>query len=212
MVLNAYAGKKRNEGTVRRGTRVTFTGFVLLTVALTFCSRVTFSASRSDLNIQIEQLKDAVNKELIQSVEVLNALSVLSAPTQSITAGIVSGATGATVNYPIYFKEGVPRVASLQFDVQLPTGLTPQSVEPGIAAQAAQKGTVGNMVNGAYRVVVFGVNQNAIPSGPIAAIKVNIASNATLGKKPIQITNVVGSDAAGMNVPLTGKNGSLEVK
>jgi len=170
------------------------------------------AATRQELAAAIANLEIAANADLLQGVEVINALSVVTAPPQSLTMGIVNGTKGTSINLPVYIKSGTRPVSSVQFDAILPAGITPLSVTPGIAAQAANKSAQGNIIQGgAYRIIIFGINQTEIPSGPVAIIRVSIAGNVS-GKKDISIINISGSDPVGQVVPLASKNGYITVR
>lgn len=165
------------------------------------------------LKAEVTLLRSSVSVELAQGEDVVNAISVaLSAP-QSLTGSIVSVSTGTTIDYPIHFKKSTQAVSALQFDLDIPIGATVLSVSPGIAAQAAGKDAVGNSIASTlYRVLVFGINQNVIQSGPIAVVKISIASSSTKGKKNMTLTNLSASSPLGAGVPLTKKDGSITVR
>lgn len=211
MAMGVYAEKLKEENRVNV-LRVVTTLFLLGSLLLSTGSVVVLNAAtQQDLQDQIAILKDAVHRDALQTTDVLNALNVLGAPAQSLSMGIVSGVIGTTVNLPVYFKEGARQVSALQFDVNVSSGLSVASVNPGLAAQASGKGVQGNLTPSGFRVLVFGLNQTPIPSGPIGVLRVNIGS-AGLGKRNIQILNISASDPSGVVVPLAGKNGSLEVR
>lgn len=187
-------------------------GVIAWIIAMNGLCSVVDAATRQELDTQLTTLTQAIKNKQIQNTDVLNALSVLTALNQSLTTGIVGGAKGTTINLPVYFKEGTKQVAGLQFDLAISSGLTPVSVQPGIAAQAANKTVQGNTVQGGFRVLIFGLNQTTIPTGPVAIIRCQIGASSGLGKRSVLILNMSASDSAGANVPITGKNGSVEVR
>lgn len=189
----------------------TFTSAITL---LAFCllSGTGESATLQDLKDEITSLIAAVNRDISQDIEVINAITVAIAPPQSLTVGTVEGSRGVTVNVPVYLKASTAPVAGVQFDIPNSTGLIVTSVLPGLAAQAVGKSVSGNQVTGAFRVIVFGLNQTAIPSGPVVVMRVNIGLSSVIGKKPVSITNLSASSPTGSTVVLTGKAGTLTVR
>lgn len=181
--------------------------FVFAGLLLCFC-RLAQPASKADLDAAIASLSAVANVELSQGIEVVNALQVATAQPQSLTVGTVAGRGTAVL--PIYFKASTTPVAAFQLDLVLPPGVTVTSVAPGIAAQAAGKSVQGNPVQVGYRVIVFGLNLTAIPSGPAAIFNLNLGSST--GKIPIPITGTSGSSPGGTTISITGKAGSVTVR
>lgn len=164
------------------------------------------------LQTSASSLKSASSVELTQATELLNALSIASAPPFSATIGIAGAIPGGTVDLPIYFKSGDRDISAIQFDVQISSGLTVTSVIPGIATLAASKGVQGAPVPGGFRTLVFGLNQTSLPSGPIAILKLSVIPTIQPGKRIIPMAGVVASDPSGNSVPLAGRSGSITVR
>lgn len=165
-------------------------------------------AEIAKLKAEIALLKTGVSNEVAQDVQVVNAINVALSPKQSLTVGIVAGKT--SIDLPVYFKASTQAVSGLQFDLVLSTGLTVTSITPGIAAQVAGKSTQGNPVQVGHRVLIFGVNQTIIPSGPVAIIKLSVGGNK--GKLALPIMNLSGSSPTGTNVPLAGLTGGVNIQ
>lgn len=212
MATSVYAVKSTSGAAGQTGRNRFIRSLLVMSLLSIGFVPTTDGATQSDLQAQIAELTKAVNAELIQDVDVLNALAVVTAMPQSLTVGVVSGTQGTAVNLPVYLKEGTKQVAGVQFDLTIPAGITVASVTPGIAAQAANKSAQGNPVGSNYRILVFGLNQTAISSGPVAIVRLNINPIAALGKRAISILNLSGTDPTGSAVSITGKNGSLEVR
>lgn len=185
-----------------------FMASIFLIAIIGLSSKPSEAATRQDLQAEVNALVVRISSNSAQSIAIINALTVALAPPQSLTVGTVAGRT--SVDLPVYFKSSTSPVSSLQFDVVLSSGLSVSNVTPGIAAQAAGKGTQGNPVTGGFRVLVFGVNQTAIPSGPVAILRLSVGSN--VGKRPIPLTNLSASSPAGSNVPLTSKQGTVAIQ
>lgn len=213
MVTDAYAvrsTKKRN--LVRRLSMPSFTGYLLSITLLISLSTLSTGATLQDLQREIDALMIAVDRDVSQDIEVINAISVVVAPPQSVTVATVEGVAGTTVNVPVYVKASTAPVSGVQFDIPNVPGLTISSVLPGLAAQAVGKSVSGNQNQTGYRVIVFGLNQTAIPSGPLVILRVDISDDSALEKKPILVSGISASSPSGGSVVLTGKAGGLTVK
>jgi uncharacterized repeat protein (TIGR01451 family) len=130
-----------------------------------------------------------------------------------LTAGTVSGLPGASVDLSIQFSAGTRGVSALQFDLSLPPGVTYVSATSGAAAAAAGKSVSANPITAAQlRVLVFGLNQTAIPAGELAIIRLQIAANAAPGTWPLTLTGVVMADPNGLEVPADQVTGSFTIR
>jgi hypothetical protein len=91
-------------------------------------------------------------------------------------------------------------VGALQFDVEYDTAAwTFETVATGDAAKAAEKtASFNEFARGNVRVILAGLNRNAIPAGPIAVVHFASAT-ANAG---IQIQRVILSDPFGVEVPV----------
>ena len=131
---------------------------------------------------------------------------------QQLTVGTVTGAAGKAVSLTVSFTAGSLTVSTLQFDLQLPSALSFVSVGTGSAATTAGKSASGSLITGGVRVLIFGLNQAAIGSGPVANVSLNIAGGTPGGALAVGITNITASDPTGtINVPTTGTGGSVTV-
>lgn len=119
---------------------------------------------------------------------------------------------GTVVILPVSLSTGTTAVTALQFDLTLPVGVSTETVTAGSSATAAQKTLATSMVLGALRVLISGVNQTPIPSGPVALIALRLAPNMGTGTFPLVLTNTAASDPAGLNVSLSASvSGVLSV-
>lgn len=170
------------------------------------------AATRQDLQNQITALSLAVDRDVAQDIEVVNAILAVIAPPQSLTLGTAGGVRGTSINVPVYLKASTAPVSGLQFDIPNVAGLTVTGVSVGLAGQASGKSVSGNQNAGSFRVIVFGLNQTVIPSGPVVLLKMTIASNATLGKKVITQILTTATSPTGTTVNLAARNGSVTVR
>ena len=115
------------------------------------------------------------------------------------------------MDLPISFTAGATPVSTLQFDLTLPSSLSYSSVTTGSSAVAAGKSAQANGTSGGVRVLVFGLNQTAIGSGPIAVVRLNVASGTAVGTQPVSISGMVASDPGAVAVPISGMDGSVTV-
>ncbi len=133
------------------------------------------------------------------------------AQTASLSVGTASGSPGASVDLSVSFSAGSTTVSGFLFDLGFPSSLSYGSVTTGSAASAAGKGASANSISGGVRVLIFGVNQTAIGSGPVAIVHLNIAAGAAAGTIAVNIGNISASDPSGNPVTVSGSGGSVTV-
>jgi hypothetical protein len=94
----------------------------------------------------------------------------------------------------------------------LPTGITATKVVVGPSASDAGKSVTESFIAGGVKVIVFGLNQNAMKTGIVAIVTAQAADSAVKKSYVISVTNVVASDASGANVPMTATPGTLTIQ
>ena len=209
MATGVCVGRNIRKDIRHRGSRGLFTAFTFgISLALLLSGGDAEGATLQDLDNQLGVLESAVDADTLQGLAIIDAIQVVIAPPQSLTAGTVGGSP--VVDLPVHYRASTVPVSSIQFDVVLSTGLSVVSVSPGLAAQASGKSVQGNPVPVGHRVLVFGLNQTAIPSGPVAILRLNSGEN--VGKKPVSLTNIAASSPSGTSVPVTGRPGSVTVQ
>jgi len=125
--------------------------------------------------------------------------------------GTVSGAPGTAVELPIRFDAGGASIASMQFELTLPAGLSAGSVSAGEALNSENK-TVSARVDGRkWRFIIFGLNQTPIGSRPLLTAQVKIASGTPIGDLRIPIAGVLFVNPKGSGVA-SGRNKAGVVK
>ncbi len=139
------------------------------------------------------------------------ALFPAAAGAQTVSVGSASGLPGTSVDLSIGFTAGAQGVATLQFDLSFPSALTPVSTSTGAAAAAAGKSASGSASSGAMRILIFGLNQNAIGSGELAVVRFSIAVGTPGSALAVTVGSIVASDAAGNNVAASGSDGVVVV-
>lgn len=135
----------------------------------------------------------------------------LLAQQATLTVGTGSGVAGTSVDLAVNFVAGGASVSTMQFDLTLPSGFSLGGITTGSAAVAAGKNANDSAIPGGVRVLIFGLNQNAIGSGPVVVVSLNIAADSPLGTLPVGITGIVASDPLGYSVATSGSGGSVSV-
>jgi len=133
------------------------------------------------------------------------------AAAQSLSVGSASGLPGAAVDLTVNFTAGSTGVSTVQFDLTFPSTLAYVSTTTGSAATAAGKSASGSAIAGGVRVLIFGLNQNAIGTGPVAIVRLNIQAGAPAGTITVSIGNIAASDPLAAPVAVGGSNGSVTV-
>lgn len=124
------------------------------------------------------------------------ALPVINAMAQpaGLSAGAAAGASGTIVTIPVGFDPGSTDVHTLQFDLLFAPSLSYVSASTGSAATEAGKTVSVNALAGRVRVLVFGLNENAISSGVLTDVELDISASAPAGLIPVVVTGIVASD------------------
>jgi hypothetical protein len=133
------------------------------------------------------------------------------AQSANITVGSASGSPGSTVVVPVSFTPGATGVSTLQFDLMFSSSLSYSAVSAGAAATNAGKSASANAISGGARVLIFGLNQNAIGSGILANVQLTVSPSAPAGSLPVAISGIVASDANANQVQASGMSGIVTV-
>jgi hypothetical protein len=195
-----------------RGVHVSSKAIPVLAILLAVAYGRSYGATRQELQAALATLKTAVDAEVAQDLQVVDVINSLVTKPLSIVVGAVTTPKGTTVTVPILWKAGTIPVSTVQFDIQLPSGITFNSITAGAAATASSKSVQSAPVSGGVRAIIFGLNQNQIPTGVLANLKLDVATTASSGKKALPIIGIVGSDPAGTSVALIGVSGSVTVQ
>ena len=125
----------------------------------------------------------------------LGAVSVEAAPT--LTVGSASGQAGASVTLPVTFNPGTSSVASLQFSLTLPPGLSTGAITPGAILTSAGKSVSSNLTGSTVTFIIFGFNQTPITSGSLLTTKLTISLGTAVGNLSLPVSGVFYSDPNG---------------
>ena len=129
---------------------------------------------------------------------------------QTISLGETLENPGETANLSIQFNPGSAAVAGVQFDILYdPAQFT---ITPSVGSVATAEGKSVSMappVPGDLRVIIVGLNKNAIASGVIAELAVQVAANGKPNAETIAVSAV---DPYGKSLELRAKDGSVKVE
>lgn len=185
---------------------------------------------QSDIDTQSQTAMDKIN-EIMKEVDSLKAVTdardavikaapapVVVPPTPAVLAptltfGNGSGKAGDTVGLTMNFDPGPASVASLQFDVTIPGGISFVSATASAGTLAAGKSVATNMLNATtLRVLVFGLNQTTIGAGALLTIQMKIATGTPAGALNLPISGIVFSDPIGNTIaPGTATGSTITV-
>ncbi len=139
-----------------------------------------------------------------------SAATLHAIPTLSVSSA--TAAPGTTINIPINLTaDALAPIASFDFDLPLPTGVTFISASTGTATLAANKSVSANFLSGFVRALGFGLNQTVIGSGSVVILRVSLAANMTPGVRTLNFSNYTLSNAAGASVAATLVAGNLTI-
>ena len=150
-------------------------------------------------------------KSLILTMILVLGGGFLFAADDTITVGSASVQRGNKVQIPITWTRGVNDISALQFDIALPSGVSVSSISPSNVETTAAKTLSSAMVANAERVIVWGYNQTALPTGTIAVLTLATSSAMIPGTYTLTIKNLVASSPDGQAITITGTNGALTV-
>jgi len=121
---------------------------------------------------------------------------------------------GDTVTVPVMLSdESSGPVSTMDFELRYdPNVFEPVHAANGAAAAAADKNVSGN-ANGAgeYKVIVVGLNQNAIPAGEVASVVLRRMPDATDAQSNVRIVNTTFADVNANEIPSRGDSRSISL-
>ena len=152
---------------------------------------------------------------LVLSALLWNPLGIQASGGVQLSAGSASGDPGDTVTIPISIDSasGV-EVSGLNFDLSFDASrLTLDHVSAGPAATSAEKSVSSSTPSsGTVRVIVFGLNQTAIPDGTLVNVFFEIKAGSAPGTIALPLGNAAASSPAGSSVPISTSAGSLTIQ
>jgi len=136
-------------------------------------------------------------------------------PKAGVSAGSAMGLPGGT-NVPVTVglkSLNGAQVVALNFDLTYDSNrLSVGSVTLGAAASSAGKLISWSQPTAnRIRVLIVGLNQDAIPDGAVAVVSFNVLASARRGATPLALTSVVASDPATQPIANKIVNGAFRV-
>ena len=132
-----------------------------------------------------------------------------------LSVGREHGLPGQTgVSMPVTLAPGAgEKVGGVQFELTFDDRyLHVETVSAGPAATRASKDLYFSTVApGTVRVIVAGLNQNAVDSGVIAHALLDVMADAPHGEQPVSLGEAVLSDPAGRGIPVKGFSGAVVI-
>lgn len=124
-----------------------------------------------------------------------------------LVAGVTSTGIGS-VSLPVTLIPGTFAPTAIQADFVLPPSMTFVSATLGPIPIGAGKSLQSSLIGGDVRIIVFGLNNNAIMDGTDFSLNLKTTIK---GSFPIYIQNQVASDESGNNLPMVGTSGIITV-
>ncbi len=129
----------------------------------------------------------------------------------SVPASLLARGDSAVI--PVTSLSQGGSASGLQFDLLYDGAAVGVSATAGDAAGQGGKAVyVADVAPGQKRFVIAGMNQDSIPDGVLVNLFVYLRLDAPGSEYPLQVSNVVGADADGQAVAVTGANGALTVQ
>ncbi len=133
-----------------------------------------------------------------------------SAASISLTEVAVDARGGAMVE--VALASGGQWLSAVQCDISFPQQALAWSVSPGSGLASAGKSVwVSNPQPGLQRILIVGLNQNAIADGVLATLSVEVNAGTAPGGYPFGLTNALASDPNGGAVSLSTSDGGVVV-
>lgn len=147
---------------------------------------------------------------LLKSQMVLFCSTAFGLNAAVLAVGNMTVGPGQTASVNVALSSAGAQVAAPQFDLSYDKTALTVAVGLGTAANTAGKTLhTKDLVTG-QRVILAG-GQSAIADGAVASLTITVAANATLGKRTLNLANVVAADPAANAVSMTVTNGGVNV-
>jgi hypothetical protein len=127
----------------------------------------------------------------------------------TITIGSGQADMQGNASIDVTFKSN-QAVAALQFDIESPPQITAITATSGTSTTISGKTLyTATVLTGVIRVLIAGLNINAISDGPITILFLHTKTGVAAGIYPLAIRNTFGASPDGSSVSVTGSDGSL---
>lgn len=150
---------------------------------------------------------------LISALILLSAMASSEAATLSVGSG--KAETGQTVTIDIRLTN-IPgtNISSINFDLLYDSTQVSfdKAITGKVVSEAGKSLSVSNPVPGELRVIIFGLNQNAIADGILAQMSFRINTTAKTGNVALRLKNAVASGPEAKSVTLKLRGGKINIK
>jgi len=138
--------------------------------------------------------------------------ALANAQTGTLILGSGAGTPGSGVVLDLALATGGAQPTAVQWTLQYsPSDITSISASIGSAANSAGKSLACNTASGSAMCVIFGLNQSTIADGTVAQLTFTLAPGTTSTSTAIQVAQVILSDSAGTNIPVSVSGGSIAI-
>ena len=121
-----------------------------------------------------------------------------------------TAAPGSSTAISVLLASSPDALSGVQFDVQYDGSAIGLSAALGASANSLGKFLYfANVEPNKKRFLVVGFNRSVLQTGALLNLTVNMNSQAGAGVYPLTVSNLVGTDAAGAPVTVTGVSGSV---
>ena len=129
--------------------------------------------------------------------------AVFTAQAAQITVPSVSAQPGRTVTADVQYAAQGALVTAIQLDLEYDPALTVSVTIGSPAAGAGKSLTTSDLSAGKKRILIAGLNQNALPDGVLLSLSISVSSSAgNSAQYPLHISNAAGTDKDGKSVSL----------
>jgi len=160
-----------------------------------------------------ELISHARKSKLLGVILGIFAVTALAnAQTGTLILGSGAGTPGSGVVLDLALATGGAQPTAVQWTLQYsPSDITSISASIGSAANSAGKSLACNTASGSAMCVIFGLNQSTIADGTVAQLTFTLAPGTTSTSTAIQVAQVILSDSAGTNIPVSVSGGSIAI-
>lgn len=187
-------------------------GVLFFSHSLSWCASTQLNSSIQAVSSQTTVLSGTISSLAQHQASLIQRYRLTNAGQCGLfVVGVSTGTAGASIKVPLSFLPSTSPIAGVQADLLISSSFTFTGSAIGPAGTAAGKSIQTSNVNGATRVLIFGLNTAPIGVGVLATL--NFSSVATTPKNiyPITLTNMTASDPNGGTSLLCGTSGIIKL-
>jgi len=143
-----------------------------------------------------------------KSVSQAQAVPILSLGSAEGTIGV-----GATITVPLIMSSN-DSATGFNLDINYDSNALGNPIISASQSLVSAEKSISSSspLNGVFRMIVIGLNQNIIPEGEIASLTFEINSDASDGSANLSISNLNATNANGESVLFESQNGSVKLQ